>query len=284
MPKKIKPGDIKNIVIVSDTHFGCQFALMHPAGAILDGGLRVKPSKIQLAIWGAWRHFWSDWVPMVTHGEPFYFVHNGDVIDGSHHGATTQWSQNITDQIEHAAMVLGPVIERCRKLGGEYYHIRGTEAHVGQSGRDEEMLARRLGAKQSGGNAARWELMKNLGGHLIHFSHHIGTTSSAAHESSAVNAEMSLMFTNAGRAGLKPPDIVVRSHRHRCIEVRLPAEDIYRVSFTTAAWQAKTPFSYRLPGGRASFSSQIGGSVIRLGDEEIYTRHFVRDVITCEAE
>jgi hypothetical protein len=122
-----------------------------------------------------------------------------------------------------------------------------------------------------------------LGSHTVHFTHHIGTTSSAAHEASAVNAEISAMFTNAGRVGYSPPDIVVRSHRHRCIEVRLPSEGGYKSALVTAAWQGKTPYVYRIPAGRTG-TSQIGGSLIRQGDEELHTRHFVRDVITMNLE
>jgi hypothetical protein len=254
---------------------------MHPDGAVTDEDNRIAPNKIQMAIWGVWREFWDEWVPRATNGEPFMVVHNGDAIDGSHHHATTQWSHNIKDQRSHAEIVLSEVVERCE---GRYYHIRGTEAHVGSAGEDEEALAKSLGAiRSSDGKYARWELLKKIGPSLAHFSHHIGTTSSAAHESSAVNAEISAMFTNAGRVGMTPPDVVVRSHRHRCIEVRMPSEGGYKVSFTTAAFQGKTPYVYRIPGGRTG-STQIGGSLIRLGDEELHTRHFVKDVISSKAE
>ena len=272
---------ISNIVVFSDIHVGCSLAIMHPDGAECDGGRIVKPSKIQLAIYAVWREFWDKWVPRATNGEPFIVVNNGDTVDGSHHHATTQWSHNINDQRTHAELLIRPVVEACK---GRYYHIRGTEAHVGQSGEYEETLAKSLGAiKDEQGRYARWELLKKIGKYRVHFSHHIGTTSSAAHESSAINAEISAMFTNAGRIGTQPPDVVVRSHRHRCIEVRLPSEGGYKSSFTTAAWQAKTPYVYRIPGGRTG-SSQIGGSLIRLGKEELHTRHLVRDIISCEAE
>jgi hypothetical protein len=276
-----KPKEIRNIVVISDTHVGCQLALMSPDGAELDGGGIAKPSPIQKQIWKVWEEFWGDWIPRATHGEPFIVIHNGDSVDGSHHHATTQWSHNIHDQRRHTEVILKPVVDMCE---GRYYHVRGTEAHVGQSGEYEETLAKSLGAiPDRQGRHARWELMKKLGPYLIHASHHIGTTSSSAHETSAVNAELSAFFTNAGRSGRKPPDIIVRSHRHRCSEIRLPSEGGYKVAFVTAAWQGKTPYVYRLPGGRTG-STQIGGSLIRLGDEELHTRHFVRDVLSVEAE
>ena len=38
--------------------------------------------------------------------------------------------------------------------------------------------------------------------------------------------------------------------------------------------QRKTPFAYRVPGGRVT-EPQIGGSIIRQGDKDLFTRHQV---------
>ena len=279
MSKRSK--DIKNLVVFSDTHIGCKLALMHPDGAELDEGVLVRPSAFQLKLWRVWEEFWGDWIPRATNGEPFSVLCNADMIDGHHHGATTQWTINLKDQRDHAIKIMEPIVQACE---GRFYMTRGTECHVGQSGVDEEQIAKQLGAiPDKEGRHARWELLKKIGPYLIHATHHVGTTSSSAHESSAINAEISAMFTNAGRVGIKPPDVVVRSHRHRCIEVRLPSDGGYKCSFTTACFQGKTPFVYRVPGGRTG-TSQIGASLIRLGSEELHTRHFVKDLITCTAE
>jgi hypothetical protein len=274
--KSKRNKQIRNLIIFSDTHIGCRHGLMAPEGATLDEGGKAMPSRIQLKMWAFWRQFWDEWVPRVTHGEPFAVVHNGDAIDGVHHGSTTQWSQSLADQRNHAEHILKPVVDAC---DGRYYHIRGTEAHVGKSATEEEQLAKSLGAiPNEDGQYARWEMWKDIAGKgLIHFSHHIGTTSSAAHETSALNAEIASCFNEAGRWGHAPPAIVVRSHRHRCSEVRLPAAWGYATVFVTPAWQLKTPFVYRIPGGRNS-TPQIGGSLIRFGGEELHTRHFVVDI------
>ena len=84
---KTKP---RSLVVVSDTHSGCRVGLIHPDGIRLDGGGRYLPSAMQLKMWALWREFWDEWVPEVTRGEPYDIVHNGDVIDGVHHNATTQ--------------------------------------------------------------------------------------------------------------------------------------------------------------------------------------------------
>lgn len=273
----------RNLIVVSDTHCGCRVGLIHPDGISLDGGGRYIPSDFQLKMWAWWREFWDVWVPEVTRGEPYDVVHNGDAIDGVHHHSTTQISHNLQDQQRIAEAALRPEVERCKAMGGTYYHIRGTEAHVGQSGEYEERLARELGAKPNGdGQHARFDLWKHVGeptprvpAPLVHLLHHIGTTSSAAHESSAVNAELTATYVEAARWRREPADYIVRSHRHRSIAVDLNSANGYAAGIVTPAWQGKTPFTFKVPGARIS-EPQIGGIVIRQGDEEFYYRRWVR--------
>jgi hypothetical protein len=220
----------------------------------------------------------GEWVPRVTHREPFAVVMNGDALDGVHHNATTQWSHNLGDQARHAELIFAPVRDACE---GRLYWIRGTEAHVGKSATEEERLARAVGAVPNEyGQHARYELWLRLGGDgggLCHFLHHIGTTSSSQHEASAINAELTAIYNECGRWGGEAPDVVVRSHRHRCAEVRLPHRNGYATSMVTACWQLKTPFAWKIAGARVT-TPQIGGSLIRRGDEELHTRHCVVDV------
>lgn len=273
----------RNLIVVSDTHGGCKVALVHPDGAQLDGGGRYMPSAFQLKMWAWWQEFWGEWVPEVTRGEPYDIVINGDALDGVHHRSTTQISHNMEDQQRIAEAVLRGPVEQCRASGGRYWHVRGTEAHVGQSGEYEERLARTLGAiPNSEGQYARNDLWKRVGDKdshvhapLVHLLHHIGTTGSAAHEASAVNGELAAEFGEAARWGRTSPDYVVRSHRHRSIAVSVPARNGRAVSIVTPAWQGKTPYVYKVPGARLS-EPQIGGILIRQGDEVFYHQEWVR--------
>jgi len=263
---------VKNLIVISDTHSGCQLALCPPQGARLDNGGTYTPSPIQLKLWSYWQEFWGSWVPEFTKGEPFAVVHNGDAIDGVHHNSTTQISHNIGDQIDLAYAILKPVVEACE---GRYYHIRGTEAHVGQSGVNEEALAKRLGAiPDAAGNFARYELWKRIGGCLVHCLHHIGSTGSAAHEASAVNAELTAIYMECARWAEEPPDYVVRSHRHRSISVNIDTAKGFSAAIVTPAWQLRTPFAWKIPGARNQ-SPQFGGIGIRQGDYEHYYRRKV---------
>lgn len=257
-------------MIISDTHAGCRLGLCPPQGATLDDGGTYLPSKFQNKTWILWEdEFWGEWVPEVTRGEPFAVVHNGDVIDGTHHGSTTQISQNIEDQLNLAYNIMRPIVEMCE---GRYYHIRGTEAHVGKSAIYEEQLAKRLGAiPNQEGQHARYDLWKRVGKALVHCLHHIGTTGSSAHEASAVNAELTAAYVEAARWGHEPPDYIVRSHRHRSIAVDINSSKGYAAGIVTPGWQGRTPFAWKIPGARNQ-TPQFGGVLIRQGDEEHYYR------------
>jgi hypothetical protein len=261
--------DILNWVIISDLHCGSREGLFPITGAMLDEGIKVQPSPIHKKIWKCWREFWDDWVPRVTRKESFGLIINGDIIDGRHHDATDLITHNLSDQANIAYEVLAPVIERA---AGGLYVIRGTEAHVGPSAEEEERLARRLGAIPNElGQYARYDLWKKIGNALIHCLHHIGTTGSAAYETTAIMKELVEEYAEAARWGEKAPDVIVRSHRHRGIKIEIPRYDGYGIAVVTPGWQGKTPYVWRLAGNRLA-PAQIGGILIRQGDEEFYTR------------
>lgn len=270
-------GDqINNVVVISDTHSGCKLALCPPDGADLDDGGTYMPSRFQKKMWSLWEEFWGEWVPMATKGEPYAVIFNGDALEGVHHGSTTQITHNLMDQGRIAKRVLAPVVEKCE---GRYYHIRGTEAHVGPSASAEEALAKSLGAiPNEDGQYARYDLWKTIGpDKLIHSLHHIGSTGSQAYEATAVHKEIVEEFAEAGRWRNQPPDVVVRSHRHRYMETAVPIghrgkngkQSTGRAfSVVTPCWQGKTPFVWKIPGGRLS-TPQFGGILIRY-DRQLY--------------
>lgn len=268
--KAAPPAECRNLVIVSDIHSGCRLGLCPPDGAALDDGGRYEPSKFQLWMWDKWTEFWNDFVPYSCRGEPFWVVFNGDAIDGVHHQSTTQISHNIEDQTEIAYRILKPVVDLCE---GRYYHVRGTEAHVGKSGVEEERLAKRLNAIPNElGQYARYELWKRVGPKLVHCLHHIGTTSSAGYEATAVHKEMVEMLSESATWHDEPPDAIVRSHRHRYFRTEIPGgrrdggETHERFAIVTPAWQGKTPFAWKIAGARRS-QPQFGGVVIRYSDD-----------------
>lgn len=268
---------INCLVVVSDIHAGCRVALCGSGPIQLDDGGTYTPSAMQSKLYSWWEEFWGEWVPQATDGEPFAVAVNGDVVDGVHHQTVTQISQNLVDQQNIAVNLLKPVRDLC---DGRFYMIRGTEAHVGQSGQNEEKVAQALEAiPAETGQRARWDLWKQVGdnkrGGLVHLAHHIGTTGSSAYESSAPQRELTEAFVESGRWGEEAPRVVIRSHRHRYIQNRVAGQNGEYIVAVTPSWQMKTPLSYRIMSGRQS-QPQIGGILVRFHKGELFVRPFVK--------
>lgn len=284
--KETSAKDISNLVVVSDLHAGCRLALCPPEGAKLDDGGVYKPSAFQRKIWSYWRIFWDEFVPEATKGEPYAIIINGDAREGIHHRATTPISHNPKDQERIAYNLLAPLVDKCK---GRFYMVRGTEAHVGNSGEAEEGLAERLGAiPNKEGQYARYELWKMCGDKLGHFLHHIGTTGSNHYESTAVHKELMESFTEAARWNRRPPDFIGRAHRHRHYELSVATgtdkgETGRALAFVTPAWQGRTPFAFKIPGARLS-TPQFGGVVVRQAHGELFLRSAVWTVERSAAE
>lgn len=265
---------ITNLLVISDTHLGCQHGLCSPDGHRMDDGGRYFPSPNQRVLCRWWETMVGEWLPWATKGEPFALCVNGDAIDGVHHNSVTQWTHNITTQAEAARDVIGPLAERASAL----YWVRGTEAHVGKSGQDEERLARDLGAVQNdSGQYAAYQLRIMVGDALVDCQHHIGIAGSVAYETTALTKEMNEAYADSARWGQDPPQVMVRSHRHRCAKVVLPSAKGDTLCIVTPAWQLRTPFSYRVLGGR-TITPHIGAVLVRWANGEIFTREFVRTI------
>lgn len=268
---------VDNIVVVADTHCGCELGLMPPKFT-RTGGATVKQSKFQAWLWRRWLEFWTEFVPMATNGEPYVVVLNGDAIDGRHHGATTQITSNLAEQCGIAVGCFDPVLGGGKCVG--VYAIAGTEVHTGLNDESVVGLMMHLGAKpDSIGRVVRPELWIRLGtkGHhrsLVHLAHHIGASGVTAYETTAVHRELVEAMQNSARWRVTPPDVVVRSHRHIPAETRMMTGNGYATAVVTAGWQGKTPHVYRLVGGRVA-PPQFGGLVVRSGDKDTYTRSMV---------
>lgn len=282
--KKSKKAEIiRNLAVISDQHAGSRSGLCPPRVKLDEGGY-YTPSVLQKKVYKLWLEYWNDWIPKVTHGEPFVVVNNGDALDNRHH-KVTDIIPNLADQEEIAYRLLAPVVDLCE---GRYFHIRGTEAHSGPAAEDEERLAKRLGAiPDENGRYSRDELWIQVGDGLCHIMHHIGTAGSTAYESSALMRELAEEYVEAGKHREEPPDVVIRSHRHRCCKIEIPTSDGLGISITTPGWQGKTPNVFRIAGARLA-TPHFGGILVRQGDEELHTRLFYgtvgrakREVVTC---
>jgi len=251
---------IRNIIVIGDTHCGSSVGLL-PPGVEMDEGKPLPLNPTQEWLWESWNNFWA-WAYGTLGSEPFALVHIGDMIDGRHHGTTQLASGNLSVQARIAVAALQGPVNKATKT----FFIRGTEAHVGQSAEFEEMTARQLvKADEKSKPVTRWDLWVELGADLIHFAHHISTTSSHAYKSSPLMRLMAASFGAAGEHGFKPPTIMVRGHCHDYTEVKRAHCRVV----TCPCWQTKTGFVWKF----ATIEPVVvGGLLIRSGKDGVHIR------------
>ena len=186
-------------------------------------------------------------------------VANGDIIDGNHHQAV-DLVPNVMTQERAAVEILRPIADKYHM-----YMVRGTEAHGGKADQNTESIARQLGCVlDTAGNNSVWQLWLDVDGVVIQFAHHIGTTSSAAYETSALMRELVAGMVEASQWDQRLPDVFVRSHRHRYNTVSVPHSGDRDIQLTvTPAWQLRTPHVERIDRMRLP---HIGGVAIIVED------------------
>lgn len=255
-------------VVVSDLHVGCGMAIMPEGGFTGDTGVHYQPSPLQEKLYDRWKNgFWA-WVNREC-PRGYNVIVNGDLIDGVHHQAVTQWSHNLLDQRRACVNLLQPV----REAAGRFIVVRGTESHVGQSGQHDEAIASVLGAERSSsGTSSHWEVFLRFGGKLVHVAHHIGATTSPFAKSSALQRQIALSYVNSGRWGDEPPVMFVRSHRHQCSWVGEPCSHGIVTCVVTPAWQLKTPYVHRMS---LMQEPEYGGIILFAGDNGVYHKPWV---------
>jgi hypothetical protein len=238
---------LKSIIAISDLHVGSTVGLCAPGTRLIDGGT-YGLNKFQETLWNYWKHFWKKFVPEVCEGsKSISIVINGDCIDNVHHGTVNIFSNDIEIQEVAATRVIESIYEFCPLHISHLFMVIGTEVHSGPAGESERRIARTIHAEpDEDGNIApyqRWIYVDNT---LFQFAHHIGVTSSAAYESSAPMREMVAGMVEAAEWGRPLPDVFVRSHRHRFIEVPVPTENGRIRAVITPSWQLRTPFVERI--------------------------------------
>ncbi len=248
------------IAVVSDVHAGSTLAPCPPEGVRLDDGGTYHPSKVQHWLWENWCDYWR-WVDeeRTAYNADLWIVSNGDAVEGDHHGTSQIISKNleaqsyVRDRVYSVPMALQP--ERI-------FVVRGTEAHVGPSGNQEEALARHMKAEKDpdAGTWSWWRLRLMANQTKIDFQHHGRMGTRPWTKASALGILATEIFYEHTSNGYPHPDLAIRSHRHTW-------GDSYKNCPTrviaTPAWQMKTAHAHKVV---PESIADIGGITIRVHD------------------
>ncbi len=239
------------LAFYADSHVGSNTALA-PKSFKNDDKQVILASPIQkwlLANWNtAWKEVWER-----GKGRYVIVVFDGDAIDGNHHG-TTQIMPNVTDQIAACVELFEPVVHKAN----EFWMVRGTAAHTGESGSDEKNVAHDLGVVKN----YTWELLAEWENKLFNIAHHVG---------GRIDNVVAKCREDAQDLGEPIPHYVVRAHRHIVDDTGFKFPNTR--GFVLPAWQLRTGYGYQVAPNRVA---SIGMTLVdfALDGDPIICRRF----------
>lgn len=223
-------------VILSDIHVGSTVGLW-PDEFIANEGMHIGQNRFQKLLWEHWTAC-REWIMGVCGKDPFELVLNGDLVDGIHHRTLQVMSADVADQTAAVLQVLGDLAGKTETI-----HItKGTECHTRN---DELRIGKELKATRdpSTGHYAWDRLELTLPtGKIMAATHHMPATKRTYLEASMLSIELQNEVTERVRNGMRPPDIIVRAHRH--------THGVYsngrQMAMVTGGWQGLTRYGRKV--------------------------------------
>lgn len=237
----------KTIVLatVSDIHCGSTVGMVPPEGVKLDDGGVYRPSRANSWLWECWEKFWQEVrVVKSKNRASLYVIYNGDFWEGDHHKTT----QIISPNPEPTKYLASRILSVPQTLKPKHqFMVRGTEAHVGASGAEEEALAREYSPiftkDPENDTYSWWQLKLDINGVFVEAQHHGKMGRLAWTRGNAALQQAADVFMSYAQDGERHPDLCFRSHLHKWA-------DSYKVQPTrliqTPAWQLKTAFAHKV--------------------------------------
>lgn len=176
MRRPAKHGRPVLLAVFSDVHAGGTTALC-PDVVPLDDGNAHLASKAQKWLMQCWRDYWEKIAAKRDQLDAeLYIVSNGDLVEGDHHNTSKIISRNLAAQKIAIAKILEiPLALKPDRI----IIIRGTEAHVGESGSAEESIAdglkrdkRPVVVDEATGVCSWWHWRPEIQGVRLDFTHH----------------------------------------------------------------------------------------------------------------
>ena len=193
------------LVVVSDLHCGSVVGLATPSTETEHGNIIGFGKNIhQEWLWDCWCKMIGE-VKSFVKKSPAVLLVNGDATEGVHHRNDADLiASAIETHTNMAVDCLNPLLKICASR----LVVKGTECHTRNM---ENLLAEKIGAVSG---KAKDEWLFQINDCLIEAKHHMGVTSRAYLEASAMSIHMGNARLNRARAGHDIPKVYLRGHRH----------------------------------------------------------------------
>lgn len=235
------------LVGLGDFHSGSSVSLF-PNGFRQFKNGNHTPTPLQKKI----REVWGKGITHVKgkrKNNRLILVHNGDSVEGVHHGTKQILTYIKDEQIEiHTELMdefMGAV-KFNKKSGDKLYYTSGTESHTNDK---EDTIGKDLRAeKDDDGRHVFDRLELNINGRDVIFSHHGPKRGDGPNVGNAMRNALRNIYYESLERGVKPPDLVAWSHTH------VPHYQSYVGTNRTIhgiilpSFQAMTRFAYKVAG------------------------------------
>lgn len=261
------------LAVTSDHHGNSKLGLCPPVVQHDNGGT-YHASRTQRAMWDAWLDYW-EWVRTQAKGYHKVAIFNGDLGELDAKRRTYELIDPNKAVIEN---LLHDMLDPALKTVDRSLFIRGTQAHTGKSAWLEEAIASdTIGAIPSATrkvyNGKEVPVMSHYhfrglaDGVRFDAAHHVSVSGIPYRRNASADKVAFETWLQYIRKGMKPPNLVFRSHVHEKI---IGDWEETRV-LITPGWQMKTDFAYRV--GRENEPAQVGGLLV-LCDNGRYTYEY----------
>ncbi len=220
------------LVVVSDLHCGSSVGLMPPDSENLAGNtIGFGTNYHQAWLWECWQDAQKQ-VAKIAGSDRYAVLVNGDATEGIHHRSPEVVATLIENHCQMAATALRPLTEKAAAT----FVVRGTECHTHNV---ETYLAKLIGGRDE---LARDKWHIDIHGCKVDATHHIGATSRAYLEASAMSIILGNARLNSVRAGHPVAQVYLRAHRH-CGGVYSDGSGMLAV---TGGWQFLTRHGHKV--------------------------------------
>lgn len=230
------------IVNLSDTHSGGSTALFPDYRMDFDHNGKFAtnhdPTREQKAMFQHWLKC-AEIVKAESKGKRIIIVHNGDALEGFHHGSIQTISPIASHQIQIHLEVFEAFLKKSGfspKNGDELHYTSGTESHTNW---DEFGIAEHLNAQFHD------ELQMSVNGKNLWWTHHGANSGKGANEGDSYRTWLKSIYWDCLREYRTKPDAVISAHYHKSI-YQTYVQDWHTIhGILLPSWQMKTRYAYR---------------------------------------
>lgn len=245
---KIERRDTINLCL-SDFHSAGSTALFPNTFWQFDNGINHTPNKKQKDIWRHFQKCIRDF-NSIRNGRRLMVFHDGDAIDGVHHGTPQVVTRNKNEQMEVHCWLMDYLLREIgfdKEGGDRLYYIKGTEVHVNDS---ENIIGKDLDAERNGDLYAFDFLPIEINGRLVWFYHQGASAGKGANVGNALRNSLKNIYYENKANGQRNPDMVVTGHVHKPIYETFSMLEGETVNvlhgMILPSWQQKTRFAYKV--------------------------------------